>query len=578
MAKKLLILFFTFLVQGLMAQTTYLPTGSSNHDMMDKLETLSGKLCDSIFLSNKPESRKSQMEFLGRINQNAASLPLSKIDKYNMEQAAIESSEWAENEGNAFQSKHPIGNFVYKNPYDMVHVTTKDLVFVLNPVIAGTAIFQYNSPNNGKYSNMVLCNSHGVEARGWITKKIGFYTYFADNQDVYPSYIYELANKKRTMAVPGADFFLLGANYKNYFDYLQASGYFDFAVIKNHLNITFGYGKHFIGDGLSSLFLTDFSANTPFMQVQTKIWKFDYECLYLGLMPQYNKTNGDKVLSEKFSTMHYISFNATRWLNLGFFESVVFDRPNYYDVSYLNPIMLTMDINHYTGNGDKALLGLFWKTLIARRMQFYGQFMLNEFKSKEFFGNRGWWGNKWGLQLGGKYFNALGIKNLDLQAELNIVRPYTYEAKDTLANYTNYNQPLADPLGAGFIRGVGLAKWQPFKKLFITGKLMYYIQGMDTGSASFGNNIFNAYVIRNADYGIGIINGPQNHCTLAELSLSYRIMPNLYFDLGATYRSYVSYNNLPGYATTGPINGDLKTVYFNFGIRLNAAKRDYNFF
>ena len=49
------------------------------------------------------------------------------------------------------------------------------------------------------------------------------------------------------------------------------------------------------------------------------------------------------------------------------------------------------------------------------------------------------------MQFGGKYIDAIGVKNLDLQAEINIIRPFTYSHNDTIANYTHYNQPLAHP-------------------------------------------------------------------------------------------------------------------------------------
>jgi hypothetical protein len=60
-----------------------------------------------------------------------------------------------------------------------------------------------------------------------------------------------------------------------------------------------------------------------------------------------------------------------------------------------------------------------------------------------------------GLQLGAKYINALGIKNLDLQLEYNRVRPFTYSHRDSVANYTHYNQPMAHPLGANFSETIG---------------------------------------------------------------------------------------------------------------------------
>jgi hypothetical protein len=74
------------------------------------------------------------------------------------------------------------------------------------------------------------------------------------------------------------------------------------------------------------------------------------------------------------------------------------------------------------------------------------------------------WVNKFGIQLGGKYIDAFGIKNLDLQLEMNRVRPFTYAHYDTINNYTHYNQPLAHPLGANFQELIGIARYQPFPK------------------------------------------------------------------------------------------------------------------
>ena len=555
--------------------STYLQLGTDNYNDLDRWETLSGRLSDSLYLSNKPLLRKEAIGFVEQNLSDSSGVKLSRVDLANIREMKNESHEFVTSSADdGYTSEHDVGIF-YRHPYDFASVKTKDFFLVINPVISGTEVYQSNTPNKSSYGSRNFSNGHGAEARGWITKKLSFYTSFVDNQDRYPSYIFNSTSYYRTEYVPGADFFIASTTNANYYDYMQASGYFEFEAIKDHLNVTFGSGKHFIVDGISSLFLTDNSSNTPFLQLNAKIWKFDYECLYLELMPQYFKPAGDKVLNEKFTTMHYISYNAFRWLNVGFFESVVFDRPNTYEVAYLNPMILTIDVNHSTGNGDKSLLGFFWKTVMAKHLQFYGQFMLNEFKSSEFFAHNGWWANKWGLQLGGKYFNAFGIRNLDLQGEVDAVRPYTYSAKDTLANYTNYNQPLADPLGSGFVKGIGTARLQASKKLTFTGELMYYVQGMDTGKSNLGNNIFNPYVTRPGDYGVKLINGPKNHCELVSFNVAYRMAPNLYLDLGAVYRNYVAYNDMSGFTTNGPISGSLKTTYFTGGLRLNFARRSF---
>ncbi len=343
--------------------------------------------------------------------------------------------------------------------------------------------------------------------------------------------MYTTGATKNRQAVPGADYFVttrtklqaLGR-----YDYMQASGYVNFEAVKNHLNLTFGDGKHFIGDGISSLFLTDYSSNMPYLQLQTRIWKINYECLYLELTPQYDKALGDTLLTHKYSTIHYLTWNVFKWLDLGFFEAEVFDRPNVYEVSYLNPIIFSTAVNRFNGEGDKSILGMSGKIIAAKHVQLYGQLMFNEFRSKELFGGNGWYGNKWGVQMGAKYFDAFTVKNLDLQVELDAVRPYTYSAKDTLANYTNYNQPLADPLGSGFIRTVGIIRYQPVKNLYVTLQGTYYVQGVDTGSANLGNNIFNPYLSAESQYGVSMINGPKNHCEIMSLNLSYQLRRNLF--------------------------------------------------
>jgi hypothetical protein len=579
------------------SQTTFLPLGSVDYDLLDRLETRSGRPCDSISVADKPESRRNAVGFLEYIKADQHN-EMSGIDRYNLEQMISENGEWAPpaktgklinyvteeyTPDGALPAKHPWFNTFYKTPYDFIHVNTKDFFLVINPVTDNMVTEQHNTPQPSSIKNTLFYSSRGAELRGWISKKLGFYTYVTDNQEQFPYFVYNYASKAQ-QSVPGADYFTPpGANIasKGYYDYLQASGYINFDAVKDHVNLTFGNGKHFIGDGITSLFLTDFSSNMPYLQVQARIWKLNYECLYLELTPQYDKNLGDTLLTHKYSTIHYLTWNAARWLTLGFFEAEVFDRPNVYEVAYLNPIIFSTAINRFNGNGDKSILGMSGKIIAAKHLQFYGQLLLNEFRYSEFFGNNGWYGNKWGVQAGAKYFDAFTVKDLDLQAELDAVRPYTYTAKDTLANYTNYNQPLADPLGAGFVKAIGQIKYQPVKNLYLTLKATYYVQGVDTGNINNGDNIFDPYVTAENQYGVKLINGPKAHCEILDLNISYQLRRNLFLDLGGAYRKYTNNGGIYNDATTstGAVpSGGLTTNYVYFGFRINAPRRNYEFF
>ena len=593
MLKKAFLLSSLVFSVPVLAQTTFLTLGSEDYHVLDRLETRSGRLCDTLANGDKPETRRSAVYFLETIKAKndatakgatPATNTLSNIDRYNLDQMISESGEWTPDTHGAIDSKHPILNTLYKKQYDMVNINTEDFILdkkfflVINPVTNNTVMMQNNNPSPAGLSKRVLFSSRGAELRGWISKRVGFYTSITDNQEQFPLHVYSNTNKK-LQAVPGADYFLKPKTKYGTYDYMQATGYVNFDVVKNHINTTFGIGKHFIGDGITSLFLTDKSSSMPYLQVQTRIWKINYECLFMELTPQYSNYIGDQVLPHKYSSIHYLTINANRWLNIGLFEAEVFDRTGNYEFSYLNPIIFSTAINRFNGSGDKSLLGMSGKAIVAKHVQLYTQLVVNEFKYKELIKSKGWYGNKYGIQMGAKYFDAFTIKNLDLQGELDAVRPYTYAAQDTLANYTNYNQPLADPLGSGFIKAIGVIKYQPCKNLYLTAKATYYMQGVDTGNINNGNNVFKDYTTAAHQYGVSMINGFKSTCQILSLNVSYQVRRNVFLDAGGVYRNYVNTAGVyPVNTTAGEGMGPLTTNYVYFGFRVNAPRREYDFF
>ena len=551
------------------AQSTYLQLGQEDYQLLDRLETRSGRLTTDFFTTVKPISRRGAVHFLEEKKLAADSIGLSNIDRYNIDHAISVSGEWASEGDGAIDSKLPWFKTFYKKQPDFFRVKTDDFFLSVNPVISLQGIAEKTDPDRGT-DNPLLANSRGVELRATIANRIGVYTYFTDNQEQVPFFVNDYIAGHS--AVPGADYYQQPGARK--YDYLLARGYIDFALIKNHVNVTLGYDKHFIGDGVRSLFLSDFSSGASFLRLTTKIWKLNYQNLYLELTPQYTR-GADRVLAHKYATVHHLSVNATKWLNVGLFEAVVFNRPNAYEFSYMNPVILYRQIERSNGSPDNALLGINFKALAAKHLQFYGQVLLDEFKFSELSGGKGWWGNKFGVQLGGKYFDAFTVKNLDLQAEVNIVRPFTYTHYDTIANYTNYNQPMAHPLGAGFAEFIGIARYQPVKNLYLTLKGMYYKQGLDSAGTNYGSNIFLEYnsrtVLNPADqeHGYKLINGVKTTTMLVGLNASYELRENLFIDLGMSYRQRKFDNGFMP---------DQTTTYFYGGIRLNIARRDYDFY
>ena len=211
------------------------------------------------------------------------------------------------------------------------------------------------------------------------------------------------------------------------------------------------------------------------------------------------------------------------------------------------------------------------KANVAKKFQFYGQLLLDEFNLTETKKADGWWGNKYAYQIGAKYIDAFNIKNLDLQLESNRTRPFTYSHRDSVANYTHYNQPLAHPLGANFQEFIGIARYQPAPRWFAQGKLFYAFQGKDSvnGKTTSGSNIFmpNIPPYRTADYGYEVGSGISTNTMMASLLLSFEWKPNLFIELNTVYR-----NEKPD-----RVYPSANTMVVYFGIRWNMHRREFEF-
>jgi hypothetical protein len=406
-------------------------------------------------------------------------------------------------------------------------------------------------------NEMLFLNTRGIVARGLIAKKIGFQTYLTDNQERAPVFVQDRINKFR--AVPGNGF------YKTFkttgVDYFDARGSFTVNAAK-FLDIQFGYDKQFRGNGHRSLFLSEFPNNYLFLNLNLRVWRLNYVSKTVELTAQFRRSSTDSLFPKKYMAIHHISFNAPKWLTLGLFEGVVFNRINHFEFSYLNPVMFLRPAEQQNGSADNAFVGLDFKANVARRFQFYGQVLFDEFVLSELKKGDGWWANKWALQLGAKYIDAFGVKNLDLQLETNLVRPFTYSHNDTIANYTHYNQPLAHPLLSNIREMVAIARYQPAPKWYVQGRLSGWLGGSDTAGKNFGNNIFLDNDTRAQERGNNFGSAVETQWVNANFWVAYEWKENFFIETNIYLRKT---NNVP------------TNLIGSIGIRWNMHRREYDF-
>jgi hypothetical protein len=533
------------------AQSTYFQQGSKENILLERLEIKRGT--DSIlnFSFIKPFNRRFWVKALENITAEPGSVRLSKVDEYNIHRSKLNNLEWVTGDKEIYKSKKNLWNTFYKTPANFIEVDRSDFFLSVNPVLQLQAMADNNS------DQFLFLNSRGFVARGLIGRRIGFYTYLTENQERAPVFVQDRIRQFR--AVPGSGF------YKTFkttgVDYFDARGYATFNVAK-FLDVQFGYDKQFIGNGYRSLFLSEYPNSNLFLNLNLRVWKLNYVSKTMELTSQYRRGSTDSLFPKKYATIHHISFNAPKWLTIGLFEGVVWDRLNKFEVGYLNPIIFLRPYEQQLGSGDNAFVGLDFKANIAKRVQVYGQVLFDEFKLSEVRKRDGWWANKWALQLGAKYIDAFGINNLDLQGEVNLVRPFTYAHNDTIGNYSHYNQPLAHPLMSNIREVVGIARYQPFPKWYAQARLAFWTAGTDTAGVNFGNNIFLDTDTRPAERGFDFGDAVENKYMNANIWVAYELMENFFIEGNLIFRKSTNVNmNSIG----------------SIGIRWNMHRREYDY-
>lgn len=560
LSPKTVCLFFSilFLTAAANAQSDYISLQNKQYQLLDRLDIKLQN--DSVlgYTATKPYNRQkitAQMLLLDSLDK-AGDLSLSRIDRYNLQRLLMNNSEWAPSYIDSFSSKKAIFNAFYKTPAHLYAVDTKDFTLRVDPLLN----LQYGHANDGTGSTYL--NARGISIRGTISNKLGFYTSLLETQERDPAYV--RAFEAKYEAVPGQGYYKHSGTKD--FDYTDARGGITFNGGK-HFDFVFAFDKLFIGNGYRSLFLSDFSNAYLFLKVNTRVWKLNYQNIFAEQTAPFTYANGDNLRPKKYMAAHHLSFQAAKWINIGLFESISFGRSNGFELNYLNPFIFYRAIERNEGSPDKASVGFDFKVNAVKNTQLYGQLLINELVMSEFLHpSRGDWRNKQGLQLGIKYIDALGVKNLDLQAETNIVRPFVYTHYDTAGSFTHYNQPLAHPLGANFKEFILLAKYQPTPRLYLQGKMIAYKQGLDSAGFNFGSNIFQNYNTRVRDNNLFIGSGTPVNSLTASFNASYEIFENMFLDLNTTYRTY----NIQGQPKSN-------VFLYSIGFRANLQRREFDF-
>jgi hypothetical protein len=553
---RLLLFFFLFSPFLLLAQSNYAPLNEDYYHWIDRYEVKSGRIIPEVFTTVKPYKRSAIVAFLDSADRYQVFQ--SAADEFNSTYLRNDNWEWSRAESS--NSRKPLFRHFYKKRSDFFHVDSEDFDLHINPVI------YVGAGNDSRRDDMLFLNTRGVEVRGMVDKKVGFYTYLADNQTLLPSYVSD--QMALNQVVPHEGFW---KKYKDGdgVDFLQARGYISFEATR-HISLQFGHDRLFIGNGYRSLIFSDFAPPAFFLKGNVKVWKLNYLFMVNQMVADRQVVNNS--YPNKFNALHHLSINIGKKLNIGVFESVVFSPDDttgtdHFRMDYLNPIIFYRAIEQQNSSTDNVILGLDMKWNVVKKLSLYGQFILDEFVISHIKAKDGWWANKFGIQAGGKYIDAFGLPNLDLQGEINIVRPYTYSHYTNYGGYSSYRQPIAHPLGANFKEIVGILRYQPLPRLNLTAKLSLIETGRDVAGVNWGGDILKNNTSRQQELNNRTGQGIANDILFGSFTASWQFKHNLFIDASVIVRQSESpepiYNN--------------NTNISSLALRWNIPQRLYEF-
>jgi hypothetical protein len=449
---------------------------------------------------------------------------------------------------------------------NLVAMQGEDYWFTLNPILD----LQLGR-SQSEISNNTFINTRGLQFNGGLGKMVNFTTTIYESQGRFAGYFNRYAESIKPSGgnpaiIPGIG--IAKEFKKDAYDFPLAEANLAFTP-SQFFNLNLGYGRNFLGDGYRSLLLSDGASPYPYFKVNTTFWKIKYTNIYTWLKDVRPEVTEDRTYATKFVASHYLSLNVTNRWNLGLFESVVWTNQNDrgFDMSFVNPIIFYRAVEFSSSSrSGNALLGLTSKYKWNNQINFYGQFLLDEFSLNAVKDADKSWQNKFGYQLGAKYYHAFNVKNLLLQLEYNHVRPYVYAHSEAITNYGHNNQSLGHNWGGNFKEFVTIARY--FKgRYFADAKITFGQRGLDfntdENTFNYGGNIYLDYDIdRPFDKGVEIGQGNKTTIFIADLQAGYLINPSTNMKLFGSL-IYRNFNPTAETLTTFKEN----TTWFSLGLR-----------
>ncbi|MCI5055049.1 MAG: hypothetical protein MRY83_03015, partial [Flavobacteriales bacterium] len=209
---------------------------------------------------------------------------------------------------------------------DLVWIEKENFTLRINPLFNFGLTVDLADTTGRSDSLNFYQNTRGMEVRADILNKVHIYTAFWENQSFLPNYQNDFVQQYNVIPGQGRIKPFKNGGY----DFAMSNAYVSYDVNKN-LNLKFGHGKNFVGNGYRSFLLSDNAFNYPHLSINSIFLDgtVNYVNTYASLqslerIPAH--TTVEAPFIKKQGTFHYLNMHLGESLQLGFFEGVIWQR------------------------------------------------------------------------------------------------------------------------------------------------------------------------------------------------------------------------------------------------------------
>jgi hypothetical protein len=412
-------------------------------------------------------------------------------------------------------------------------------------------------------------NSRILQIQGELGSQFSFSATIYESQGRFAQYVNDGIDEweRKTFSSDGLVFGRGKAKgfKENSYDFPVSEGYIAYKP-NEFFVFQMGQGKNFIGDGYRSMMVSDVASPYPYLKITTSFWKIQYTNLWMWMTDIRKEARIGEAHARKYVSSHHLSININKRLNIGLFEGAITDntRAGTMEMDFLNPMIFYKSLEFNRGeDAGSSVVGINGMYKFSKTISMYTQLVLDEFTLEEIKAQKGYWSNKYAFQIGAKYFDAFKVKNLYLQLEYNMIRPYTFSHKTPILNYGHFGEEIAHSWESNFREMVLISSYSK-DRWAANLKFIYGLKGFDPEGLNYGSDIYESYETRVQDYDNKIGQGVKAMILNTDLQVSYLVNPvtDLKVFAGIVFRSFSPESGAPDFEKD-------QTTWFTFGVKVD---------